>query len=587
MSEKKAFENNEVLLWGENPVKKSLLEQYNKGNKNPFSTSRKKEKNENEEPKPKKAPVKREFTLGEDYGVQDLDFLNKEYERIDKEIEKSGFTDDELMDLQEKLYDLIEGLEHMQKLQGKGIYKKDLTGYEGGEPFGEISTPLRHIKERLIGKGFKKGSPEAIAHAQKMREAIQAKKPKGEIVKKSTKSRVEKGSEQAKELGRRLAEAKKKKTEEAKKAKEEEEAKKPKVIEKPKGKPWFYIGDIPKGYREATEDEAIMAKKVSYYGKYVVDSEKWRLFKDYNILLTPDKTNKEIEWSMSGLKRRTIEALQNIEIYSSKLDNEKYKDRHTEFKHKLDEEKDKRKYLQAGYNWYYRLLCERTGKKYERQKIELPKIKVNKSTKKEELKPVEITRPIDPRTGKPVEIGDLYVDRLKEENEKKEDEKKSIDVDLYFENEGKLITLSTKYFTQDYKLKPKYVEKLLKKGIILKKKHYTTEDYNKYFYGMKGGNIGYRLIKKTSSSITAKGIVNRQPNLEKKDIVQSVLFDRNLWTIPKAKRWLKSNGYFNDNIDEKEKHYRFRQYNPEDLKGYKFRTKKLNDGIELIISIKK
>ena len=580
MSEKKAFENNEVLLWGENPVKKSLLEQYDKGNKNPFSLSRKKVKEENEEeerPKPKKAPVKREFTLGEDYGVQDLDFLNKEYERIDKEIANGA----DLYDLQDALYELIEGLEHMQKLQGRSINqqkkKEILKEYALNEDIiGDdfVGDGILKKLKGLIGKGFKKGSPEAIAHAQKMREAIQAKKPKGEVVKKATKARVEKGSEQAKELGRRLAEAKKKKAEEAKKAKEEEEAKKPKVIEKPKGKPWYYIGDIPKGYREATEDEAIMAKKVSYYGKYVVDSEKWRLFKDYNILLTPDKTNKEIEWSMNGLKRRTIEALQNIEIYSSKLDNEKYKDRHNEFKHKLDEEKDKRKYLQAGYNWYYKLLCERTGKKYERQKIELekPKIKVNKSTAKP-LEYKEPERPIDPRTGKPVEIGDLYIDRLKDEEEKKEEEKKTIDVDLYFENDGKLITLSTKYFTPDYKLKSKYVEKLLKKGIILKKKHYTTEDYNKYFYGMKGGNIGY-------------GLVDKKPEENKKSIVQSVVLNKDHFTKNQAIKWIKDNGFENNGIDEKENTFRFRQYNPEDLKGRRYITKKFNGGIELIISIK-
>lgn len=484
MSEKLAFENNEVLLWGENSVKKSLLEQYDKGNKNPYSNKRIKEV---KEIKVKKEPVKRVFTLGEDYGIQDLDFLNKEYERIDKEISNGA----DLYDLQDSLYDLIEGLEAMQKISGgKGLNKKQiLKEYALNEDI--IGDDFVGSSIKKTGKGFKKGSPEAIEHAKKMREAIEAKKkPKGEIIKKASKARVEKGSEKAKELGKKLAEAKKRKKEEAERIKEEEDKKKPiiKEIIKPKGKPWFYIGDIPKGYREATEDEAIMAKKVSYYGKYTVDSEKWRLYKDYNILLSTDKTNKEIEWSMNGLKKRTIEALQNIEIYSSKLENDKYKDKQNEYKIKLHEEKDKRKYLQAGYNWYYRLLCERLGKKYERQKIvlEQPKIKKNKSIVKLIEKPEEEI--IDPRTGKPIE---KYEYNFNEENKK--EEKKLSDVDLYFENNKDIITLSTKYFTEDYKLKSQYVEKLFKKGIILKKKYYKTDDYNKYFYGIRGG--GYGLIK--------------------------------------------------------------------------------------------
>jgi hypothetical protein len=92
-----------------------------------------------------------------------------------------------------------------------------------------------------------------------------------------------------------------------------EEVKKPK-----RGKPWFYIGDIPKGYREATEDEAIQAKKVSLYGKYQVDNEKWRLYKEYGILLTEDKTNQEITWTMNGLKKRTLEILEEMLVLEKK-----------------------------------------------------------------------------------------------------------------------------------------------------------------------------------------------------------------------------------------------------------------------------
>ena len=487
MSEKLAFENNQVLLWGLKPVKKSLFEQYDKGNKNPQSITRKKKVNEEPKIKVKKEPVKRVFSLNEDYGIDDLPFLNKEYDRIDEELGKA-IDNDEINDLenkQEKLYELIEGLENMKKIQGKGIKPKTIKEHYFEDELVDDDFIGGHLK-KLIGKGFKKGSPEAIAHAEKMRKVLEEKN-KNKIekpIKKAitTKSRVEKGSEEAKALGKRLAEAKKKKLEEAKKVKEE-------IKPVKKGKAWFYIGDIPKGYREATEDEAIIANKVSEYGKHVVDEEKYRLYRDYDVLLTTEKSDQENQWYMNGLKKRIMSSLKEIEILSSKIDNDKYKDKLAENKTKLANEKEKKKYLQAGWNWYYKLYCEKNNIKYERQKFELEKPKINKSNKN--YQPIEYkkpVRPIDPRTGKEAE----YIEYTGEEEKKKEEHKGDIDVDLYFEKDGDLITLSTKYFTPDYKLKSKYIKKLLDKGITLRKKHYNTDDYNKHFYGIKGG---YLLVK--------------------------------------------------------------------------------------------
>lgn len=484
---RKLFEENKVLLWGEKKAPSGMLEEYNHGNKNPQSTARikpKKEKEEaKEEPKPKKAV--RKFSLEEDYGVQDLPFLNKEYDRLDEEM--TGLTDmdklDELGDLQEKLYDLIEGLERMKKMAGgKGIK----------QPIKEDNFPLVDDDfygcsiMSLVGKGFKKGSPEALAHAQKMREALQAKKApvvKKVVNKTVSKARVVKGSEEAKALGKRLAEAKKKKLDEAKKAKEEEAKKED--VKPTKGKPWYYIGDIPKGYREATEDEAILAKKVSLYGKYEVDMTKWTLYRDYEMLLTENKTTREAQWAMNGLKRRVLETLRDIEVMRAKID--KYPDK-AEYKSDLEELKEKRKYLQAGYNFYYRLICERTGKKYERQKIELPKIEFKQ---KEEVEEEEWVPPkpniIDPRTGKPAEF------TYKGEEKPKEEEKKITDPELLFKKDNDTIGLSLRFFTPDYKLIPKYAKRLTAKNIFLNKKHYTKEDYEKYIYHKIGGGI-YKML---------------------------------------------------------------------------------------------
>lgn len=470
MSEREEFENNKVLLWGLRKASTKLLNEYDKGNKNPYSKKRNVEVVR--QPKVKEV-IKKEFNLDEDYTIDDLPFLNQEYDRIDKEISEGN---DDLYDLQDKLYELIEGLEAMKKFKGNGIKKvfKEMINHTELKP---------EIKSISKGRGFKKGSPEAKAHAEKMRLAREAKKPKGEIIKKESKARVQKGSEEAKAIAKRLLEARKAK-QELKKQNEVKEVK-PK-----KGRPWYYIGDIPKGYREATEIEAIKNNKVSKYGKYEVDETRYMLYRDFDILLDENKSLQEVIWTLNALKKRVIKSLEEIEILNNKLENPKYDKNKTDNKNKLELEKNKKKYLQAGYNWYYKIYCEYKKIPYERQKITLPvkEIKINKSNKAEYI-PKEEPIVIDPRTNKPIEKVDYTF-----EDKKKSENNKNVDVDLYFENNNDMITLSTKYFTPDYKLKPTYAKKLFDKKIILSKKHYTTDDYNKYFYHMKGGGI-YKLIK--------------------------------------------------------------------------------------------
>ena len=546
MTEKKAFEKNEVMLWGINKASQSLLDIYDKGNKNPKSKA-KIVKNGDTVKVIKKITKNRVFDVKENYTIDDLDFLNKEYDRIDEEASKLTDFDkmDELVDIQDKLYDIItklnkekEKLEEIEYepntddkykeiqqlnseldkvrekyIQSRGdinLRNKMIDIEEKISKLHKQNKPVKVGKSinrekiindddciviekiiKMVGKGFKKGSPEALLHAEKMRKALEIKKqPKEVIQKKETKARVQKGSAEAKELSRKLIEARKIK-QEAKK-KELEEEKRLNLLKnpiKPKGRPWFYIGDIPKGYREATELEAIKKGKVSKYGKYQVDGEIYRLYTDYDILLDQYKNETEITWTMNGLKKRILKSLSEIEILQSKIDNDKYKDKLTEFKNKLELEKDKRKHLQAGWNWYYKIYCNMKGIKYERQKFSLPKKEEIKFEETTYTEPKKIIRPIDPRTGKEAIIENVIDD----EKDLKKEEVKNVDVDLLFKNGLGEILLSTKYFTNDYKLKSKYVPKLLKKNITLHKKHYTTEDYNKYFYTipMKGGKLSY------------------------------------------------------------------------------------------------
>ncbi len=72
-------------------------------------------------------------------------------------------------------------------------------------------------------------------------------------------------------------------------------------------------------------------------------------------------------------------------------------------------------------------------------------------------------------------------------------------------------------------------------------------------------------------------------------VVQSVLFSRPKWTKAKASKWIKEHGYKIDyGIDTKPEHLRYRQVDPDmmEQEGYKFRTKKIGDDIELIIGYK-
>lgn len=436
MSELKALEANQVFLWGENPVKKSLLEQYDEGNKNPVSRT-KKEKPIKDDVKPSKKKegpkkeIKRVFNAEDEYNINDLPFLNDEYERIENALSSNKLSDDEYEeyeDIQDKLYNLIEGLEAMAKMEGKG---------------------------------FKKGSEEAKAHAEKMRKKLEEVKPVKEVktVKevKETKKRVEKGSEEAKALGKKLAEARaKKKAEQPKEIIEEITTKK---------RPYFYIGDIPKGYREATEDEAILNNKVSYYGKYKVDTTKYELYKNFKLLLTTDKTNTEITWILNGIKKRIMTSLREIDLLEAQFNSDKYRDKIEELSDKLEHEKNRRKYLQAGWNWYYKLYCERTGKKYEKQKFvyKPPTVKTDttKPTYKEQVK-------IDPRTNK-------KVDREEEIKELKN----SI---IQFKKNDDTINLKRSFFDDDLTLLPKYVKKLNKMNIQLDKEYYPAVEYNKMIY---------------------------------------------------------------------------------------------------------
>lgn len=70
--------------------------------------------------------------------------------------------------------------------------------------------------------------------------------------------------------------------------------------------------------------------------------------------------------------------------------------------------------------------------------------------------------------------------------------------------------------------------------------------------------------------------------------VQSVIFDRKIFTLQQATKWIVAHGfktrYRNKAVDVKPHTYRFRQKQPS--KKYKYRTLNITDGIKFIVRFK-
>lgn len=385
----------DIMLWGE---KKATKKDLNKFIKEEDIEDYIKEDDKEIEKNIKKVEKKKtEYIEGENYSIEDIDMLDHEYEKLDEIIGKlyDEMKDEEaseLEDKQEKIGNLIEGLKAFKKMSGKG---------------------------------FKKGSPEAIAQGKKMAEARKAKakpKPKEEL----------------------------------------------KEVKKAKKKPYFFIDKPPKGYREATEEEAIKAGKVGTLGIYVVDNTRYDMYLKYKVLISDKtdegeiKTNQNLLSNMNGLKTRINKLLKNVEIEKNKKELNK--------NNNYEELADELKMVNKAYNWYNKLYSNNNDIPYVNQKFKLEKPQI-KTTKSKELKAYIKPETIDPRTGRPVE---KYI---------------SEDDDVYFfENSDGNFSLSKKYFDNKI-IKDSYAKKLLNKKIILMPEYYTEEMKNKIFGKIVGSGI--------------------------------------------------------------------------------------------------
>lgn len=63
---------------------------------------------------------------------------------------------------------------------------------------------------------------------------------------------------------------------------------------------------------------------------------------------------------------------------------------------------------------------------------------------------------------------------------------------------------------------------------------------------------------------------------------QSVLIDKDKYSLTEAKKWIKDHNYYVDGLDETDKLYRFRQYDPNEDK-FNYRIQNIETGINLVI----
>jgi hypothetical protein len=65
--------------------------------------------------------------------------------------------------------------------------------------------------------------------------------------------------------------------------------------------------------------------------------------------------------------------------------------------------------------------------------------------------------------------------------------------------------------------------------------------------------------------------------------VQSVLLDRDYFTLKSAINWIKSHGFVHKKVDKTKRYYRFRQFNPRSDRSYRTISPKYKKGIKFII----
>lgn len=517
----------------------------------------------------------------EDYGITPKDEPKKSVKKHTKKNE--DYTQDEIDELMEKLDEIEDKLTPQQNAELSPLI---------------IDDNWNAIKDFLDNLDNPKAKEEP------------------EPVPKKTKSRVEKGSDEAKERMAKLTAVRQQKAKEKKEALEAEKEKKREALNKNK-KPWYYLGDIPSGYREAREDEAIMNKKVSVWGKYKVNADKYFFYETYGINISPDQPLTKLNIGIVAVKKhigKTIDKLNTLYIH---LSSPKYYDKQGELEVSITEEEEKLNALEKGINILLKIQSEKKNTEYKpyefakpevREKAKEPEKVIEESPKegKKELGKRLINSLVKKYDAIPINdpekvyIKERFIDKsdyeglqkyfsgeLKKPEPQEQESESDVEPDegnetlIFYNDEGERKTVE---INKGSKITVAQLKILIKSGIILPKEYYD-EEAQKYFFYPKEAKKVITTVN-TFKTTKGKGIVNRKPDLSDPTIVQSIVFEKDKWTPNTAKKWLKEHNYYNDDIDITDTQLRFRQFNPDDLKNYHYISKPLKEkNILLIIAL--
>lgn len=303
-----ALDLGEVNLWGLNKIDSILLNDYEKKFKPEKIRKSTKliKSNEIEEEKNKPPQIVKttdtEYIPNNKYTWKDLEFLNAEYDRIEEQLSQMVDLNDEYDELMEK-QDLLGELLEELKIQEK-VYNLQ---------YGIISNELT-----LTKKNDKNENNENDEN--KSNKSIKSTKTT-----KSTKTKFDKIIN----------------------------------VEPSKLKPYYFIGKIPEGYREATEEEAITNKKVSFYGKRRVNRELNNLFEITGTIYINTNDIKKLNNQIIALKGKLSYYKKEYEFNKISLDSDSISDeRIEEIKEKITQIKNSYKKTLDLYNLYVKKFNE-------------------------------------------------------------------------------------------------------------------------------------------------------------------------------------------------------------------------------------
>lgn len=409
--------------------------------------------------------------------------------------------------------DVVSGMKGLKNMVF-GNKNNNNTTIKSNNPFdvlGEHSSDIldRLDPEQIIGSGITKGSPEALARAEKMRLGKEAKRiaegkppPKGKYVKKE------------------------------------------KIL-----KPYYNIGEIPTGFREATEREAIENGKLSHWGKYQVNPEVMKEFKNVGFFFSKDLTEEQAKKLIGRMMTRMKGAIRDIPYVNNRLENIHNKGEKSKYYKKKAEIEEEGLQLKNRYKTASKMVdvlvkhIKTTNPKFTgviKPKPEASKEEIREMNISDKTPDIEI--PIERDIRKPMP------------KEPKITKTQLMDSFTHMTKEGKNVDIFTKVNIHKDKINPK-IKSAMRES----------------------------LLNEFDKEIIGHGIVKHDEMIKDRDI-QSILFKRPEWTKAKAIKWLKEHDFEFDDIDTKPEHLRFRQKEPNN--GYSYITKKLSNGIDLIIGYK-